>query len=87
MYVVFVSLIIRPLTNFSFQMGFAEAAHPTIPAKIKELITSLKPLSKDREDDIVTTMLEELLAMSPKPTPGPSGSGARNDQDLPGAWH
>lgn len=68
-------------------MGFAEAAHPNIPFKVKELIASLKPLSKDREDDIVTTILEEMLARSPKPIPGPSRSGARNDQDLPGAWH
>lgn len=67
-------------------MGFAEAAHPNIPIKAKELIASLESLSKDREDDIVTTILEELLAKSPKPTPGASRSGVHSDRDLPGSW-
>jgi Wiskott-Aldrich syndrome protein len=75
---------VRRITRRLTDMGFAEAAHPNIPVKIKELIASFKPVTKDGEDDIVTTLLEELLAKSPKPTPGPSGSGAR---DLPGAWH
>lgn len=66
-------------------MGFTENAYPTLPTRVRELLPANKPLTKDNEDDVVTTLLEELLATSPKPVP--SGSGPREDRDIPGAWH
>lgn len=63
-------------------MGFTENAYPDLPSKIKAQIPASGVVSKDAEDDIVTTMLEELLAMSPKPSAFASG-----DRDIPGAWH
>jgi Wiskott-Aldrich syndrome protein len=66
-------------------MGFTENAYPTLPAKIRDQIPQNGNLSKDAEDDVVTTLLEDLLAMSPKP-PLTSGSVLQRDRDLPGAW-
>lgn len=66
-------------------MGFTENAYPDLPTKIRAQIPTSGVVSKDAEDDIVTTMLEELLAMSPKP---PAHSTfASGDRDIPGAWH
>jgi Wiskott-Aldrich syndrome protein len=67
-------------------MGFTENAYPTLPSRIKDLLDANKPSTKDGEDDIVTTLLEELLAMTPQPSPA-SGSGPRDDKNIPGAWH
>ncbi|KAF9469858.1 hypothetical protein BDZ94DRAFT_1243420 [Collybia nuda] len=66
-------------------MGFTENAYPDLPSKIRAQMPPSGIISKDGEDDIVTTMLEELLAMSPKP-PAHSAFGA-GDRDVPGAWH
>jgi len=63
-------------------MGFTDNAYPTLPTRIKDLLDVNKPVTKDGEDDIVTTLLEELLAMTPQPS---SGSGPREDKN--GAWH
>lgn len=44
-------------------------------------------MTKDGEDDIVTSLLEDMLAMAPhEPSPA-SGSGPREDKNIPGAWH
>lgn len=66
-------------------MGFTENAYPDLPGKIKEQMPSSGVVSKEAEDDMVTTLLEELLAISPRP-PAPSGSNAK-DTTIPGAWH
>jgi hypothetical protein len=63
-------------------MGFLESAYPGLPTKIKALLPAN---GKDGEDDIVTTLLEDLLAMSPK-APVASGSNLRKDREIPGAW-
>jgi hypothetical protein len=65
-------------------MGFTDNAYPTLPTRIKDLLDVNKPVTKDGEDDIVTTLLEELLATAPQPS---SGSGPREDKNIPGAWH
>lgn len=67
-------------------MGFTENAYPSLPSKIKTQIPTGGIINKDSEDDIVTTLLEELLSMSPMP-PATSGSGLKRDRDIPGAWH
>jgi Wiskott-Aldrich syndrome protein len=64
-------------------MGFTDNAYPELPGKIKAQMPPSGVVSKDTEDDIVTTLLEELLAMSPRPH---SGSNAK-DKSIPGAWH
>ncbi|KAG6841778.1 hypothetical protein C0991_007107 [Blastosporella zonata] len=64
-------------------MGFSESTHPELPGKIKAQLPADGVVRSDSEDDIVTTLLEDLLAVSPKP-PAASGSGARQ---VPGAWH
>jgi hypothetical protein len=70
-----------------FQMGFTENAYPSLLEKVK-LQVGDGNLTKEREDDIVTTLLEELLTMAPTPKPAvASGSGPRRDRDIPGAWH
>jgi hypothetical protein len=66
-------------------MGFTDNAYPDLQGKIKGQMPPNGVVSKDAEDDIVTTLLEELLAMSPKP-PAPSGSNVK-DANIPGAWH
>lgn len=64
-------------------MGFTEKAHPDLPQKIKQLVPSDGAIAKDREDDIVTTLLEAMLAAPKSPGPVASGSGGG---DVPGGW-
>ncbi|KAG6900681.1 hypothetical protein C0993_004991 [Termitomyces sp. T159_Od127] len=64
-------------------MGFSESTHPDLIRKINVQIPIGGAVRHDSEDDIVTTLLEDLLATSPR-TPAASGSGAR---EIPGAWH
>lgn len=67
-------------------MGFTENGYPTLPGKIKAQLPANGITTKEAEDNIVTTLLEELLITSPKPAaPVASGSGQR-DEDIPGAW-
>ncbi|KAF5312027.1 hypothetical protein D9619_002828 [Psilocybe cf. subviscida] len=63
-------------------MGFSESSFPDLPGKIKTAMPVNGIISKEREDDVVTTLLEELLARSGR-SPVASGS-----QDLytGGAW-
>ncbi|KAG6817942.1 hypothetical protein H0H87_012410 [Tephrocybe sp. NHM501043] len=64
-------------------MGFSEGTHPELPSKIKAQLPADGVVRNDSEDDIVTTLLEDLLAISPK-APAASGSGVR---EVPDAWH
>ena len=70
-------------------MGFSENAYPTLQQKIKaQLPPSGNTISKEVEDEIVTTLLEELLvprSESSRPNVA-SGSGQR-DVDMAEAWH
>lgn len=66
-------------------MGFTENAYPDLPSKTKKQMPPSGFLTKEDEDDIVTNLLEELLALSPKPAVA-SGSGF-GGRDIPGAWH
>ena len=64
-------------------MGFTENSHPNLSGKVAALLPIGDAISKDREDDIVTTLLEELIPVSPKPSqPAP----ARKNELIPGAW-
>ena len=67
-------------------MGFTELTNPTLPSKIRELVPTTRPLQIEDEDDLVTTLIEDLLSAAPK-TPVASGSGLKMDEDIPGAWH
>jgi len=68
-------------------MGFSENAYPALPEKIKaQMPLNGANISKEAEDDVVTTLLEELLVTgSPRPNVA-SGSGQR-DIDMAEAWH
>jgi Wiskott-Aldrich syndrome protein len=68
-------------------MGFTESAYPNLPSRIKDLLDVNKPLSKDSEDDIVTTLLEELLETTPQQTSPVAGPAPRDDKNIPGAWN
>jgi hypothetical protein len=70
---------------FYVQMGFTDNAYPSLPAMIKERMPRDGTLTKDAEDDIVTTVLEDLLTISPT-APVASSSGPRAERDVPGAW-
>jgi len=75
---------IHRITKRLAAMGITEKAHPSLPAKIKEQLPE-GTVSEDAENNIVSTLVEELLFMSPKPAA--SGSGLRDgDGELPGAW-
>lgn len=61
-------------------MGFSEASYPDLPDKIKaQTPTNGAAITKEEEDDAVTTLLEEMLAQSAR---SPGGSGVRG-----GTWH
>jgi len=63
-------------------MGFTENSHPQLQEKISAHLPADGSIGKKEEDDIVTTLLEELISLPPKPSA--LGSG-RNDGP-PGAW-
>ncbi|KAJ7225366.1 hypothetical protein GGX14DRAFT_489251 [Mycena pura] len=71
--------VLHSITKRLAAMGITENAHPTLPAKLKEQLPEGR-VSEEAENNIVSTLVEELLFMSPKPTA--SGSGLRN-ADLP----
>ncbi|TFK36988.1 hypothetical protein BDQ12DRAFT_686201 [Crucibulum laeve] len=78
----------RALTRISKRladMGFTENGYPELLSKIKAHMPVNGVTTNEDEDNIVTILLEELLALSPRP-PAASGSGMRED-DVPGAWH
>lgn len=49
--------IIRKLAD----MGFTEASHPALPAKVKSRLSNGITMTKSEEDDIITAIMEELL--------------------------
>ncbi|KAF9567006.1 hypothetical protein CPC08DRAFT_681834 [Agrocybe pediades] len=57
-------------------MGFSEHSHPELPEKIKKQMPSNRVLSKEEEDDIVTNLLEEILAQGSK---SPVASGQNKE--------
>ena len=63
-------------------MGFTENAYPSLPLKLREQMPTQGVLSNEAEDELVTTILEDMLAMSPAP-PKPSDLKST----IPGAWH
>jgi Wiskott-Aldrich syndrome protein len=73
---------INRITRRLAAMGITDKAHPNLPAKIKEQLPK-GTISEDQENNIVSTLVEELLFMSPKPAA--SGSALR-DAEVPGAW-
>ncbi|KAJ7619180.1 hypothetical protein DFH06DRAFT_1011292 [Mycena polygramma] len=76
---------INRITKRLAAMGITDKAHPSLPAKIKEQLPAEGTISEETENNIVSTLVEELLFMSPKPAA--SGSGLRDaDHEVPGAW-
>jgi hypothetical protein len=68
-------------------MGFSENAYPTLQEEIKAQMPPIgTTISKEAEDDVVTTLLEELLAPTSSRANLASGSGQR-DVDMAEAWH
>ncbi|KAF7307050.1 F-box domain-containing protein [Mycena indigotica] len=72
---------VNRITKRLAAMGITENAHPTLPAKIKEQLPEGN-VSDEAEQNIVSTLVEELVFMSPKPT----ASGSRQNADVPGTW-
>ncbi|PPQ82649.1 hypothetical protein CVT25_007578, partial [Psilocybe cyanescens] len=64
--------------RITLQMGFSENSHPNLPDKIKAQMQSKKVITKEEEDDIVTNLLEELLALASKSPVAASGSSAKD---------
>ncbi|KAE9398465.1 hypothetical protein BT96DRAFT_920801 [Gymnopus androsaceus JB14] len=58
-------------------MGFSETAHPDLPSKIRASIPEDGVVTRDKEDDIVTSLLEELVIRTKSPAAGPVASGSR----------
>ena len=68
-------------------MGFSGNAYPTLQEKIKaQMPPSGTTISKEAEDEVVTSLLEELLAPTSSKLNVASGSGQR-DVDMMEAWH
>ncbi|KAF8846051.1 hypothetical protein BDN67DRAFT_976895 [Paxillus ammoniavirescens] len=68
--------IMRKLSD----MGFTEGTYPNLSGKVMDQLLVHPPITKDAEDDIVTTMIEELIPTTGGVTPGNSS------RDIPGAW-
>jgi Wiskott-Aldrich syndrome protein len=79
---------IARITKKLTDMGFSENAYPTLQEKIKaEMPSSGTTISKEAEDDVVTTLLEELLAPTSSRPNVASGSGQRDVDMGEEAWH
>lgn len=61
-------------------MGFTEQDHQDLSMRVKTQLGE-GPYNQEREDDIVTNLLEEMFMQSPKP--GPAASSSR---DIPNVW-
>ncbi|KAJ3928846.1 MAG: hypothetical protein NXY57DRAFT_901220 [Lentinula lateritia] len=68
-----VNRIQRKLTD----MGFSEAAHPDLAAKVREVVPKDGVLTRENEDEIVTNLLEELVIRTTTPAAVPGASGSR----------
>jgi hypothetical protein len=62
-------------------MGFAD--NPALQAKIKSQLPPDGHISRDIEDDVVTTILDGLLNAK---TPVASGSASKRGGSIPGSW-
>ena len=61
-------------------MGFTPTKYPTLPSKVETLVTRKGgEVSKEREDSIVTEIVEDLVQESPphRENAQASGSGSR----------
>lgn len=59
-------------------MGFSETAHPDLASKIRASLPEDGAVTRDKEDDIVTNLLEELVVRTKSPmAAGPVASGSR----------
>ena len=56
-------------------MGFTENQHPGLTDKVSSQLPPNGSITKDAEDGIVTSLLEELLLLG---SPVASGSGVRS---------
>ncbi|RPD55926.1 hypothetical protein L227DRAFT_579397 [Lentinus tigrinus ALCF2SS1-6] len=65
--------IVRRLSD----MGFTPTKYPVLTSKVESRVPRHGEVSKEREDSIVTEVVEELLQTSPAPEPQASGSGTR----------
>ncbi|TFK30923.1 hypothetical protein FA15DRAFT_662990 [Coprinopsis marcescibilis] len=74
------SRIIRKLAD----MGFTESSYPSLPGAVGARISSGGHVSKEDEDDVVTTLLEDLLASAPKAPTTPAS--LVQGSSLPGGW-
>ncbi|KAK7465412.1 hypothetical protein VKT23_005390 [Stygiomarasmius scandens] len=63
------------ITKKLADMGFTEAAHPELPNKIKASVPSSGAIGREKEDDIVTNLLEEMVS-PPKETAASSSKAA-----------
>jgi hypothetical protein len=61
-------------------MGFTESAYPDLQDNVKAKVPESGEIL---EDDIVTTILEEIISGASKPVA--SGSGMERET-IPGAW-
>lgn len=60
-------------------MGFTESTYPNLTRKVMDQLLSHPPVNKDAEDDIVTNLIEDLIANG--------GAHASGSGGIPGAWN
>jgi hypothetical protein len=82
------------ITKKLADMGFTPTSYSSLPAKIESQVGPVAPATKDEEDNVVTSVLEELLNMSPQSsaTPVPSRAERRQSKiddssSIPGSWN
>ncbi|THV07515.1 hypothetical protein K435DRAFT_772426, partial [Dendrothele bispora CBS 962.96] len=66
---------INRITKKLADMGFTEAAHPELPNKIKASVPSNGAIGREKEDDIVTSLLEEMVSQPKAPVASSSRAG------------
>lgn len=89
------------ITKKLADMGFTQSDYTALPQKIENQVGPKTPACKDDEDNVVTSVLEELLSMSPRSaTPATTtpmrsrsprrysktGSTSTSSTSVPGAW-
>ncbi|KAI0328148.1 hypothetical protein GY45DRAFT_1326682 [Cubamyces sp. BRFM 1775] len=71
------SRAIEAITKRLNDMGFSTSGYPGLPAKIESRVPRSGELTQEREDNIITEIVEELVQNSPPRQPVASGSGTR----------
>lgn len=79
-----VSRAVKRILKKLGDMGFTERAHPDLASRVRALLPEGAAPTPDKEEDIATTLVNELVSRTKSPVA--SGSKFKGDA-IPGSWN